>query len=144
MSESESAFTRDKAKFLGLLRQVVARIGEADDDSVGQIVPLIAAIDETDPAIKLGFSVAPFQFVEVRDRPPHRYVHEIIWNDPHGAGGGEVWLSAPQEVIGKEVDYVRTRSKADDRERLLRVADRWLLAVRELSEPDTYPALQCH
>jgi len=141
---SVSAFEVDRHRFICLLEQLRERVAHPPHDStVGDIWPVAREIDECDVAVKLGYLRPPFTSLE-RQQPGHVYVHALILDDPHG-DSGEVWLSAPIEVVTPKgparFDATMAASKRGARARMLQCLDRWLMSVRGLSEPKLYPCL---
>lgn len=113
------------------------------DSSIGNIGPTLRVLDESDVAVKLGFSRPPFTYFE-RPHPGHDYARGIFVDEPDG-GGGEMLLSAPlayPTLKGTErIDLTWSRSKGDERKTLLQVIDRWIAALGHLVEPKIYPNL---
>ncbi len=139
MSKTGTAFERDRKRLLRLLREIGTRISEVEDDSsIGDILPLVREMENADLSVRLGYRGQPLSFEERRDNPQFEVERTLLCNDPHGTRCDFIQVSGV--LRSSHHDSIATRSKRNDRQRLLCVVGRWIRDLEALEEPEVYPA----
>lgn len=139
---------RAKRQFAGVIREMLARLDEADDDlHVGCLFAV--SQQAAKPAATLGFSGPPVEHVVIHRgqpdpvldaNPSYTHVLRIRVNDPAGLTYRDILLGANKEA-GKATeplptDLLASESKAGGRPEITRMLRRWERAVDGLDVRD--------
>lgn len=140
----DASFTKDRRRLLYICRAIKDRIEqETSPDSIGSIGGLLRELEETDLAQRLGFGVPPLVHTE-RPHPEDEWFSLLIWNGPHGEGGGELLLSRRFKAATKRgamPSVTTTCEQVENRDFLISLLQDWIQAIEALEEPEVYPAL---
>lgn len=138
-TETTDVFELDRRQLRDLLTEIQIRLEEPQDDRIFPAIgPLVHRINNLELPQRLGFLGDPLFFTSRQDSE-NTTMHICTWNDPTGAGGGEVLVSHVMTVQGQTHDMMPREYHGSERHRLGPIVARWVRAVDRIDRPEPYP-----